>query len=101
LLCLLGAVAAFFWIVPRLLVPVASAPQSPRGRGCRERAGPPGAAARVRWARSVEAGDRARVRGPRGEGREQRVRGRTDEALAEGEAEGVGRRGGPLAASAV
>src|SRR5215470_3703490 len=37
----------------------------------------------------MAAGHRARVRGLRGQGRSQRVRGRSDEAMAEGEAEGL------------
>lgn len=36
-----------------------------------------------------------------GQGRGQRVRGRGDEAVAQGEAEGLDRRGGPLAAAGV
>jgi len=43
--------------------------------------------------------DRARLRGVRREGRGQRVRGRAYQALAQGEAEGMDGRGGPLAAA--
>jgi hypothetical protein len=50
---------------------------------------------REAWAQVVERG----YEGVRRQGRDHGVRGRTDEALIEGEAERLGRRGGPMAAA--
>ena len=58
--------------------------------------GPARVPARAERLRGVVRGDHARLRGARRAGRGERLRGRADHAVAEDEAEGLDRRGGPL-----
>jgi ATP dependent DNA ligase domain len=71
--------------------PLRGPPRPAGGRRRRHRLGLPGATACGGRAGGLEAGDRARVRGIRRQGREESLRGWTDKAMAESEGAGLDR----------